>query len=159
MFPLVSLPILLVTNHIGFKDVSDPDLILMFTNSHDIKTQTVAETELYAQFLGGMLDLYVPPTTTVILFDKPYEDMHLKPSKWKMSFEGKGTLRQVQLMNNAMARGFSQVLSHRHRTVYPFFDLFRLGQMVTKEWGHDGIHKKAPWYRHILQYFSNIYCQ
>ena len=136
-----------------------PDLIFMFTNSHDIKTQTREETELYASFLGGMMELYVPPSTTVVIFSKPYEDMQLKPDAWKRSFQGKGTLPQIQLMNNAMARGFAKVFSNTRMNVYPFFDLFRLGKLVTKEWAHDGIHKKAEWYLHILRYFTNIFCQ
>ena len=136
-----------------------PDLILHFTPSHDKDTMTPVEVLMAAEMLGRMFEIYVPKTTDVIVFSKVYEEVFIKPEKWrKVKYEGRyDILQQVQRENIAVSHGLHRAIE-QNSNIHVFFDLFKMGEGVAHDWGLDGIHKKPIWYDTLLKYFTKVLC-
>ena len=140
------------------RDKKYPNVILLFSNSHDKGHNKPLNTILAdIASLRDVVNQYVPRTTAFYWFSHHSENDWRKEKRWRhIIYEGKYTANEMIItMNRAMYDLLREdVQSDRLRT---FFDLYAM-TLALRNWSVDGIHFKYDWYKYLMSYWFQTTC-
>ncbi|KAI0239802.1 hypothetical protein LSAT2_009465 [Lamellibrachia satsuma] len=140
------------------RDKKYPNVILLFSNSHDKGHNKPLNTILAdIASLRDVVNQYVPRTTAFYWFSHHSENDSRKEKRWRhIIYEGKYTANEMIITTNRAMYDLlrEDIQSDRIRT---FFDLYAM-TLALRNWSVDGIHFKYDWYRYLMSYWFQTTC-
>ena len=135
-----------------------PDVILMFSNSHDKGTgKNLTKTRADMVALRDVIRRYVPRSTALYWFSQLSENDSKKRHEWQIVlYENKYTANEMLVRLN---RAMYDILrdDFRKGRIRTFFDLYAM-TLAVPDWSLDGVHLKQDWYSYVLSYWFQTTC-
>jgi hypothetical protein len=137
-----------------------PDLLIIFGNSHDSARFTLREHAMNLRTFSDMLDIYLPPSTTVVWTTKPSEYINKKPAMFRGAVYEFGSMNIIQWLTEANKMHYREMRKKTLQNNRPlmFLDLQGMSEPVLSDWSIDGVHMQPPWYHHFNSYLLQALC-
>ena len=136
-----------------------PDVILLFSSSHDKARHDLAMIEQNIYNLKSLIKQFVPRTSKLFWFSVIGENLNKKPKAWRLArFDRNFTTdEQNERINGALFKALLPELRQDNSTFATFFDLYAMSKDVLR-WSKDGIHLKNTWYDIVISYVFQMMC-
>ena len=137
-----------------------PDLILLFSNIHDRVRKHRAVIKAEVNYLMQLIRALVPVSTELVWFSNKCDDVRKTAPKWRnVTYDGQyNHSYHTSLLNRDLFHSLKPAVSLSSNRISGFFDLNALIHDVLHLWSADRVHLQPPWYKLVMHYFLQAYC-
>ena len=137
-----------------------PDLILLFSNVHDRIRKQRAVIKAEVNYLIELIRALVPASTEFVWLTNKDDDETKSPLKWQnVKYDGKyNNSFHTSLLNQDLFNLLKPAMSSPSGNIHGFFDLQAIVRDVLHLWSKGRVHLQAPWYKLVVHYLLQAFC-
>ena len=137
-----------------------PDRILLFSNVHDRIRKHGAVIKAEVNYLIELIRALVPASAVFVWLTSKGDDETKSPPEWQnVKYDGKyNNSFYISLLNQDLFNSLKPAMSSPSGNIHGFFDLQAIVRAVLHLWSNGRVHLHAPWYKLVVHYFLQAFC-